>query len=845
MLDDDEEELSQEIIAKLEALPAPTVPSGRQLSPFIQKFRLLPQMDPRRLETEEVGLSKHNVTHVCSFCNKCIFIFWRKAKKTETTKNSLDGRGSYDTTKPRRHLEKVCEGGGKVCPEIIQWQLNQNQTKKRKSMEQTSKAQKKTKTAQGNIRSIFDTQSYHNRALCAQSHFFLYSKSSIPIAMFEDPLFKNMLEAMIPPSCIIDKPPILNRFGAANYAASEFNLFKTCIHNELKPMLEESKGNTFCQLIHDGVTLSNKSKYQAFGIQFTNRKFRCNHVVALGFRKVANSTTVTVAELGRELVKDRTQFELQEIIACSVQDGAAKGETKAWDLEVETCDMHDGDKIGASAIGRLVRKDGRGNVVNPFPAGQELEKKLNAQAKHFASTHANRVRYACIIANANLDYPLPTTMIKQDLCGTPMSSFHQLVRSTLKIKKSLDLYFLTRRRERGSTINDFLSQDDWKLAVEVEATLNIAKDVVTISQTESKLNAAYGPVVRNATYKKLTSDKIMVIDITNWDNSMARAPRKEVEVDTFSEAGRECRARATLECERRFFGNNGNETMDAEGAQAKMKLSQREMATLVLDKRTCMQKSVMGSKEEWVEAANVLETYYVDFYKRRKLYDREKSRENRDIKDNLQEPVGEGQSSAKTFRFEDDDSDSGSIGDEDEISIPNEREDAARLAQIDALNAQQEFKKVIKKWRNWTPNWKDLYPKKEFTHSKDANGEDFCDPDPFEELIDIDMAILMKRIEEYNSDNNAIFGYLPMMCRLSPCQLGALNAQSFVERMNSAAKLIVGEKRTSLNHELIDKLVVLRLNRDFMVYCRQHGSMARVREVDNTEGNDVDIYNST
>mmetsp|Transcript_17869 Transcript_17869/g.26596 ORF Transcript_17869/g.26596 Transcript_17869/m.26596 type:complete len:107 (+) Transcript_17869:475-795(+) len=104
------------------------------------------------------------------------------------------------------------------------------------------------------------------------------------------------------------------------------------------------------------------------------------------------------------------------------------------------------------------------------------------------------------------------------------------------------------------------------------------------------------------------------------------------------------------------------------------------------------------------------------------------------------------------------------------------------------------------------------------------------------------MAILMKRIEQYNSDNNAIFGYLPMMCRLSPCQLGALNAQSFVERMNSAAKLIVGEKRTSLNHELIDKLVVLRLNRDFMVYCRQHGSMARVQEVNNTEGNDVDIY---
>ena len=82
-----------------------------------------------------------------------------------------------------------------------------------------------------------------------------------------------------------------------------------------------------------------------------------------------------------------------------------------------------------------------------------------------------------------------------------------------------------------------------------------------------------------------------------------------------------------------------------------------------------------------------------------------------------------------------------------------------------------------------------------------------------------------------------------MMCRLSPCQLVALNAQSFVERMNSCAKLIVGEKRTGLKHELIDKLVILRMNLKFMIYCRgKHGSIGKVNEVQNVIGNDEEIY---
>ena len=98
-------------------------------------------------------------------------------------------------------------------------------------------------------------------------------------------------------------------------------------------------------------------------------------------------------------------------------------------------------------------------------------------------------------------------------------------------------------------------------------------------------------------------------------------------------------------------------------------------------------------------------------------------------------------------------------------------------------------------------------------------------------------------IERHNKENNNVFGYLHMMCRLSPCQLGALNAQSFVERVNLCAKLIVSDKRTSLKHELIDKLVILRMNLKFMIYCRgKNGSIGKVNKLQNVIGNDEDIY---
>jgi hypothetical protein len=60
------------------------------------------------------------------------------------------------------------------------------------------------------------------------------------------------------------------------------------------------------------------------------------------------------------------------------------------------------------------------------------------------------------------------------------------------------------------------------------------------------------------------------------------------------------------------------------------------------------------------------------------------------------------------------------------------------------------------------------------------------------------------------------------MASCSSAQIGALNAESYCERVISASNLILNKGNTNMKDELIEMLVVLRMNREFMVFVRAH-----------------------
>ena len=66
------------------------------------------------------------------------------------------------------------------------------------------------------------------------------------------------------------------------------------------------------------------------------------------------------------------------------------------------------------------------------------------------------------------------------------------------------------------------------------------------------------------------------------------------------------------------------------------------------------------------------------------------------------------------------------------------------------------------------------------------------------------------------------YGFLPMLAGCGDGQIGALNAESFAERIISGANLVMNDCNTLLGDKHLEILVVLRMNRSFIEFMREH-----------------------
>ena len=152
---------------------------------------------------------------------------------------------------------------------------------------------------------------------------------------------------------------------------------------------------------------------------------------------------------------------------------------------------------------------------------------------------------------------------------------------------------------------------------------------------------------------------------------------------------------------------------------------------------------------------------------------------------------------------------------EDEDGFPGTDEiTEEEKKRMDSDAGKLEFAKVIREWMRYSKEikWTTLYD--ELPKDKDL--------DMVDDLMQLDLKPLMDHLQAVNKSRKNCFGYLPLMASSSKCQLGALNAQSFSERINSAANLIVTKDKMQLDPVLVDKLVTLRMNQGFMKFVRDN-----------------------
>ena len=361
-------------------------------------------------------------------------------------------------------------------------------------------------------------------------------------------------------------------------------------------------------------------------------------------------------------------------------------------------------------------------------------------------------------------------------------------------------------------------EEDWNFSVEVEAVLQISKDNVIFPQHEKKLNAAFGPVARRYTHKKLASDRLSIINMDTWDGKSKISPRIMMDVNDMSTEGRICRKRAMLELERQFFGNDGEEIFEDMMTvnMPEMKLTCREEVCLVLDKQT-IGREVVLDREQWKHATMIYKTAYINFYVSQKMFERKKDRERAKeyvvagtltLTSNLKEPTAEGNAIYDLF------SDDESVEDKADGGGMTGQLSEEQHQVVDRMAANTDAKKALKQWLAWEPDWKTIYPSANLSSNATANLH------PFDDLMNLDMYDLMNAASDYNNLHDNVFGLIIMMGKNSPYQLGALNAQSFVERMNSHGNLIVDKNRMCLDDDTIDKLVVLKTNSGYMENTR-------------------------
>ena len=651
--------------------------------------------------------------------------------------------------------------------------------------------------------------SREDRQLAAQTQCLIYCKQVLSKQTLRDPYYVNMLQ--VQGTCrsrhtdgsFGQSGAVLTIGGFFDRTRAEFAVFQRYFSKVIDYQMEKAGGNAFGQILHDGGTLDNHIKHQAFGLQFVDPRWNQNFVICLGLTPLKDGTAPAVADLLRRELKDTYKYDPAKIIAASMQDGAAVAVAKELGVETEICLMHSADKVGASAIGDLVRSKNK-IPINEFPEGQAVMDNVGKMATYFNKTET-RMSELCKLAGAG-----DVIRLRTDKNGTRIAARWNLLYSALRDMIPIKQYAAGHEGE----IEWCSTAEAWRDIMELEAVLVISKVLTTTAQFEKPFTGAWPNIAKAQVQSKLFAETIDVFDPLKAYHG-EDLPRLARKVEELGEVGKEALRRAQLEFQRRYCGNETEIVDEDKTTVEHIETSDRELLASLLDMRTL--NCVHLSKEQYQKACALLEETYVNFGLAHDSYEEEKRRaaagddstckactEDEGAAAALVPVAVPAPASKKPKLLEQ--------NPHDESSEEGEQFDAAEVREA-AL--RDEFKRVFKCWKKFRAElYQDGAWRKYFTEpgapdeiaARSSNPDnlrillsnsyrpcsqenDKYDFDPQDDLIDqlhLDIGRIYRNLEHQSR-----FGFLPAMASCSTGQIGALMAESFCERILSCAKQVV------------------------------------------------------
>jgi hypothetical protein len=495
--------------------------------------------------------------------------------------------------------------------------------------------------------------------------------------------------------------------------------------------------------------------------------------------------------------------------------------------------MHDADKIGRALLGLLTRSRMR-QIINPFDDGIRLLNKVREAAKHFSYGTTRSLELD------RLDPTACDIRLQLDLNGTRVAAQKTLLESILRRSKGLSPYMTLHKPSWTFT------PDDWVTVTELHGILKVVGTATTLAQFENVFPAAFSFVIKSSLLETLRGGTLEVVELSLITKN-PRLPTISKPVIEFTPVGYEALQRAILETERRFCGNTSEEIQGLS-----VTVTDLELLASILDVRT---KSLgQLSIEDRDKAKALLRTTYIAFAEKAWLHNKS-AREAEEMAKKrkaaeaelhaLELAAQQAKSRVEAFTpgiastaasaglvlqtansvtsgppakvvlqsllYQEHgswgDSDS---GDENAAAAaggaPEAVEDAAQTKIERLIQFGLEADASIKAWRKIAVPWWDLYSSAALPEKLNL----------VEHLLPLNPGAAYKYIAKLGT-----CGLIPQMAMCSEGELGAVNAESYCERVLSCAKNVMPDGRTLLSSDELEMIVMLRMNKGFMQHMRE------------------------